>query len=282
MNQDASFPLHTSFALPPFHAKTHVVANNGTQLNAETAFALAAGDAEKGNVHAMMAMANFYERGIGAPRNLAKALEWYQKAANAGLAEGYYALGICYEVGMGNPGDMARAMEAFEKSAEKGVGQAMHKLASLYLSGSRIPQDIEKGLFWLEKAVESGLPDAHNTMGVICLHGLLGQELDEKKALDHFKKAAEAGHLAAIRNIGVICLNGIDGKKSPAKALMWYLIASSGGYIMEDVKATMEDLRKNLRPEQVQAAETQAEQWVNTLKEKRQTVIGRPETPSRT
>lgn len=279
MKTDSSFPLHTSFAVQP-HAQGNGVSGTGRQRTAETAFALAAGDAEKGNPHAMMAMANFYERGLGAPRNFAKALEWYQKAARAGLSEGYYGLGICYEVGMGNPGDMDKAMTAYEKAAELGLAQAMQKLASLYITGHRIPQDNGKGLFWLNRAVEADLPDAHNTMGVIRLQGLMGQEIDEKEALEHFKKAAESGHLVAIRNIGIICLNGIDGKKSLGKALMWYLIASKGGYPMEDVQAVMEDLKKTLRPEQVQTAEAQAEQWLKNLKEKRQTVIGRPETPS--
>lgn len=276
MNQDISFPIHPSFAVQPLPAQGHVVTNNGAVLNAETAFALAAGDAEKDNVNAMMALANFYERGLGAPRNFAKAFEWYGKAAKTGLADANYALGVCYEIGMGNPGDMEKAMIAFDKAAEKGSGPAMLKLASLYIAGNRIPQDAEKGLLWLNRAVEAGLPDAQNTLGAILLHGLLGQAIDEKRALEYFKKAVDAGNLAAIRNISIICLNGIDGRKSVAAALKWFLIAAKSGYYMEDIRPAMEEAKQELTPEQIQSAEAQSDQWINDFREKRTAVAGRP------
>lgn len=282
MNQDTSFPFHTSITIPPFPAQGPPVSTGGgALLTPATAFALAAADAEKGNPNAMMGLANFYERGLGVARNFAKALEWYEKAAAAGIPEGNFALGICYEVGVGNPGDMEKAMAAFERAAEKGMAPAMHKLASLYISGERIPQDTEKGFSWLHRAAEAGLPDAHNIMGVILLRGLLGHEIDEKKAMDSFKKAAEGGHLGAIRNISIICFNGIDGRKSLDKALKWYLIALKGGYYMDDIKPAMEEVKKELRPEQVNAAEEQAEQWLKDIREKNQTVIGRQEPAPR-
>jgi TPR repeat protein len=57
--------------------------------------------AEKGNSRAMLAVGAMCEQGIGIPKNLSNALEWYEKAGKAGEGEGFFRAGLCYEVGMG-------------------------------------------------------------------------------------------------------------------------------------------------------------------------------------
>ena len=64
-----------------------------------------------------------YEWGEGGlTRDEAKAVEWYQKAAEAGNARGMENLGGCYEYGTGGlTKDEAKAMEWYRKATEAGM-----------------------------------------------------------------------------------------------------------------------------------------------------------------
>ena len=51
-----------------------------------------------------------YEQGNGIDRNLQKAMEWYQKAAEQGIAESQYNLAQCYANGLGVKQDAEKAV----------------------------------------------------------------------------------------------------------------------------------------------------------------------------
>ena len=62
-----------------------------------------------------------YEQGIaGVEKDLGKAIEWYQKAADAGNKYAMFALGNLYSKGMGNVDDMEKAFAYFRKAAMAG------------------------------------------------------------------------------------------------------------------------------------------------------------------
>jgi TPR repeat protein len=75
-------------------------------ITPEALFALMVVNAEKGQSKAMLNLGLLYEQGLGVARNFTKALEWYQKAANAGEGEAYMRVGVCYEIGV-EPGSPA-------------------------------------------------------------------------------------------------------------------------------------------------------------------------------
>lgn len=270
------FPLLLSLfflAAPVFSQETatpqqEAVQPATQQISADMAFAMMAGNAEKGNPNAMLTLGAFYEQGIGTPRNFTKALEWYKKAAEAGLAEGHYNLGVCYEIGMGNVGDIQKAVTHFEKAAELGLVQAMQKLSSMYFTGNGVTQNEGKGLSWLVRAADAGAGDANNTLGVIYLQGLLNQKKDHKKAFDYFSKAADAGNLEAIKNLGVIYKDGLGVKQDTAKAFKWYLISQKGGYQAGDIDVILTELKGKLKPGQIKTAETEATQWIENFQKK--------------
>lgn len=240
------------------------------QISADMAFAMIAGNAEKGNANAMLTLGAFYEQGIGAPRNFTKAMEWYKKAAETGLAEGHYNLGVCYEIGMGNSGDIKKAVEHFEKAADLGLVQAMQKLSTMCFTGNGVEQSEAGGLFWLTKAGDAGAGDANNTLGVIYLQGLLNQKKDEKKAFEYFKKAADAGNLESIKNLGVLYKDGLGVKQDAGQALKWYLIAQKGGYQAGDMDVILTELKGKLKPAQIKTIETEATKWIEDFQKKNQ------------
>lgn len=239
-------------------------------ITPEGAFSLMAGEAEKGNGRAMLTLGNFYEQGIGTPRNFIKAMEWFSKAADAGMAEGHYNLGVCYEIGMGNSGDMKKAVEQYQKAANMGLPLALQKMSLLYFNGIGVPKNNAKAVEYLSKAADSGHSIAANELGLIYLQGLAGQKKDERKALATFVKSADMGNLEAIKNIAVVLKDGIGVSADSANALKWYLIAKKGGYPAQDLDKVIDELKGKLKPAQIKKAEEDAEKWITEFQERRQ------------
>ncbi len=64
----------------------------------------------------------FYGRGVD--QDYVKAMEWYRKAADQGLADGQYNVGVLYENGWGVTKDIDQAKVWYQKSADQGDGFA--------------------------------------------------------------------------------------------------------------------------------------------------------------
>jgi TPR repeat protein len=61
---------------------------------------------------------------------MAKAVEWYQKAAAQGDVTAQYNLGILYEKGIGVQKDNTQAAELFKKAARHGAAGPQFSLAA--------------------------------------------------------------------------------------------------------------------------------------------------------
>ena len=236
--------------------------NTQQRVQPEMAFALMAAESEKGNADAMLTLGRFYEQGVGIGRNYSKALEWYEKAANAGKPEGFYNMGVCCEIGMGAAADAGKALQNYQRAADMGMALAMYKLSSMFIAGSGTARDAAKGVAQLEKAAGAGMAAAANDLGAIYLSGLLGQKKDEKKALSMFMQAADLGNLDAIRQVAVMHRDGVGTKADPAAAYRWYLIARRGGYAGEDAVRMIGLLEGSLPPTQAQQAQKDADAWL--------------------
>lgn len=256
----------------PATAQDTVGAQNPPQqqqsISTEEAFTLMAGEAEKGNANAMLTLGTMYERGIGSPRNFTKALEWYTKAAAAGLGEGYYNVGVCYESGMGAAADAGRAFTNFEKSAELGLSQGLYKLASLYFSGNGTEKNEPWGVELLGRAAAAGHSQAANDLGVIAFEGNYGQPKDQAKAFDYFSRAAEMGNAEAMKNLAVFYRDGIGRQADPAQELKWYALARLAGYPAPPLNAAMEKVKGLMTEEQVQKVEADAQAWVQAFQQR--------------
>ncbi|MDR2161024.1 MAG: SEL1-like repeat protein [Desulfovibrio sp.] len=228
----------------------------------EQEFLQTAARAESGDAMSMLRMGNFYEQGIVAPRHYRKAREWYEKAADAGLAEGYYNAGVCYEIGLGTADDMQKAVVNFQQAASRGLPQALYKMAILYRTGNGIPQDDAKAVEYLTLAADAGNAFAAIDLGAIYTHGSLNRKQNLPLALNLFLRAAEQGYPEAMKNIAVLYKNGFKDKPDPVNAFKWYSISRQSGYSSGDLAGVMDVLRAVMTPDQVLEAETAAAQWL--------------------
>lgn len=238
------------------------------ELSPAAAFALVAGKAEKGDAGAMLSLGRFYEYGHGTSRNFTKALDWYRKAAEAGLPEGYYNLGVCYEVGMGTTSDEKKAAEYFGKAAELKLPLGMHKMAALYFSGTGVAKNDSRAVEYLIKAGEAGLPQAANDLGLVYMNGLYGQPKDTSVALDWFVYGADQGSLDAMGNIAAYFDEDTPVKVNLVKALKWYLILKKLGVQNENVNARAAAISKKISQQQNGAADKEAEEWLKQFRAK--------------
>lgn len=234
------------------------------------AFTIMAGEAEKGNPAAMLTLGTMYERGVGTPRNFVKSLEWYRKAANAGLAEGYYNVGVGFEIGMGTTGNPVEAFHNFEKSAELGLPQGLYKLASLYFTGVGTAKNEAWGIELLKRAADAGHMAAANDLGVIYFEGTFGQAKDVKKAFEMFTRAADLGNPEAMKNLAVFYRDGLGRPADHAQELKWYMLARRAGFPPAALDAAIEKLKGSLTPDQVKKTEADVDAWVAAFQKKQQ------------
>lgn len=232
-------------------------------VNAETLFAILLADAENGQPEAMLTVGTLYEQGIGVPRNLTKALEWYSKAANAGERTAWMRLGVCYEIGIGTATNMNKALAAYTRSADLGLAVAQHKLARIYLRGHGVVKDENKGLDLLFKAADGGEPAAMYDLGHILQSGMYGNKAEPEKARAWFARAADAGHVGAILSLASLLKTGMNGKPDPEEALRWYLIGQKAGINNESLDSAIRELREKLPESKAREAEKAADAWVD-------------------
>ncbi|MGH6800144.1 MAG: tetratricopeptide repeat protein, partial [Methylocella sp.] len=95
------------------------------------------GKAEAGDAAAQFELAVRYAEVDVGPRNYELAVQWYEKAAQQGLAVAEYRLGSLYEKGLGVGKDMQRAKDLYQRAAEKGNTRAMHNLGVLAAEGGK-------------------------------------------------------------------------------------------------------------------------------------------------
>jgi TPR repeat protein len=72
-----------------------------------------------------------YLNGEGVPKDQAKALQWFRKAAEAGNMEGQRKLGHAFAQGQGTPVDVVEAYQWLSVAAKQGDKAANKELADL-------------------------------------------------------------------------------------------------------------------------------------------------------
>jgi TPR repeat protein len=233
----------------------------------EQAFSRALIEAEKGNTQALITLGGFYAEGIGVQKNYSKARECYEKAAQAGVAEGVYNVGVCWEYGMGSEANLTRAAEYFRKAADMNLPQALFKMSVILDAGSGVNRNEATSIEYMARAASAGHPDAASIMGLVYLNGLRGQKKDAEEGLKMLKIAASSGSAEAMKNIAVVYKDGIGGiRASPSDSLKWYITAEKCGYPAEALSGVIAELRKKLSSAEQKKAESEADEWIKTAR----------------
>lgn len=109
--------------------------------------------AEAGYDEAMLDLGLSYDGENPSAENLAKAMEWYQKAYAAhgrGAEEATFLIALAYD----KQEQPEKAFDWYEKSAEAGTDIAMLRLALAYERGRGVPKNREKAIEWFQKTID--------------------------------------------------------------------------------------------------------------------------------
>lgn len=122
--------------------------------------------AEQGDEEAQFSMGLRYDTGDGVERNPQQAVQWFNKAAKAGVAGACLYLGMKYEFGAGVSQNRKTAIHWYKKAAVQGWTQAAFLLGTLHLKPPK-PDQVQ-GCAWLQIAAEQGYPGATETNQLKC------------------------------------------------------------------------------------------------------------------
>ena len=176
----------------------------------------------------LIAMAEFYEYGLGVPKDLDKAVQLYLKAAEKGSHEAYYRYAMLSDI------SLKEKLEIFEKVANNGHPEAMYQIGVLHAEhyDEVFDENEEVGatraFSYFRRAAEKGSKNAMYSMGLAYLDGI-GVEQSERLAVDCFRKAVDKGHIEAMVELGVCYANGTGIKQNYSRAIEFYIRAANLG-----------------------------------------------------
>ena len=126
------------------------------QDNMELAFHWVQEAAKGGNADALFYLGTYYEHKFDTnivEKDILKAVEYYEKSANAGSALGMYEMAVRkLDASVWHKDDM-EGITLLEKAADLGNVDACKKLADCYRNGWFVDADIEKAINYLEDAL---------------------------------------------------------------------------------------------------------------------------------
>lgn len=225
------------------HPRDATAANSGVpfdrlQQNALTAMqacsAAAAQAPELPHYTALLA------RATAASGDLERAVQLYKSAADRGDLRAMVSLAQLAEAGNGVPQDPAAAMALYERAAEGGSPDAMINLAISLFQGDLGQSDPDRAVGLLRRAAEAGSPKAVFNLGVLAQDGVIDTPKD---ALDYFLRAARDGEYDGYRAAAILLDEGRGISRDPAQAANLLLrgAAEDRGVVLEQLtKATNE------------------------------------------
>lgn len=123
--------------------------------------------AKKGDLNALAALNEYYEKCVTeakTPKESSKIRQKALKAALLGAAQNspYWLIvvGEMYRYGVGTEKNEKKAFSYYEKAADLGDVDGIVKVGRAYMNGIGVPTDYQKSLYYFEKAAEQDNPEA--------------------------------------------------------------------------------------------------------------------------
>ncbi len=186
--------------------------------------------ADDGFATAQYLLGRAYVLGDGVLPNPTEADAWFRKATEQ---DPHWArlIGDVYNPPSLQPRDMERAVRWYERAAEGGDGFALVTLGYIYLRGDGVPADPERAYDRFARAAAAGDPAGHTGIGSIHFFGD-GRPANYRLARKHFLVAARAGETGSQHLLGTMNRDGLGTVKNPQEAARWFIAATKSGHPM--------------------------------------------------
>jgi TPR repeat protein len=127
---------------------------------------------------------------------------WFQEQAEAGDPAAAFNLGLCFAQGIGAPRDDAQALAWFERAAVS-LPVAQYWCGRMRAEGRGGPADPQAARAWFLRAAEGRHADAEVAAGEMLINGR-GGPADKEAAMALFRRAASAHHPGALFALDVL------------------------------------------------------------------------------
>jgi hypothetical protein len=166
-----------------------------------------------------------YAEGVGLPRDLSAAIDWFHQAAADGNAAAYYNLGVMHLSGLGVPQDPQAAERFFFKAANRGSAEACVALGLFYAQGEHRAPDHQAALASFAEAARLGSLDGACNLGLFHIRGQ-GTPPDAAEGLRILEDAAGKGSLSAMWALHNLYSEGRHIQADLQIAQSWLLCAA--------------------------------------------------------
>jgi hypothetical protein len=183
---------------------------------------------EAGNADVMVRLGRLYAVGVGAPRDEAEALSWFQKAMAAGNLSGQTAYAAGLLEGRGIARDTQEGLRLLRQAADKGHIEALYRHAILLLEGKVVGKDTAEAVRLFSRAADAGFTPAMLDLAVLYNTGE-GVPADPVTAAAWYKKAADLGNSIGMVNLGFMHQQGRGVERNDITAVALYRSAAAEG-----------------------------------------------------
>lgn len=190
--------------------------------------------AQQGNALAQTRMGQLLESGFGVPRDLGRALGWYELSRRKKTPSVVQPGRLLIE-GKGIPKDPDRARRPLSRRCRAQQRRRRPGGHSPPAGAARecSPRATHPAVFWLRKAAELGDVTAQTRLAAKYVHGQ-GVAADPAEAVKWYEKASEAGDREAQASLGQLLLNGAQGLPRDPRAGSWLALAAGQGQERHD------------------------------------------------
>jgi hypothetical protein len=166
----------------------YLLGQGGVEIDSQKARALLEPASAAGDALASHNLATIYSEGIGEPKDVFKAREYYLLSAEQGRAEGFAHVGNIER----DAKNIKGAIEFYIKAGEKGDSAGFKKAADFLLKKNAPVEDRKRGLACLERAAAMGDYRAAYEAGGIYFDGEPGIAPDRSLAARYFSQTLES------------------------------------------------------------------------------------------
>ena len=155
--------------------------------------------------------------------DIAKARDLMKAAAEPGLPLAQYNYGQMI-VQASPSGGFEEAFGYFEKAANAGVADAQYAMSQLYAYGRGVPADSAMARGWLRAAAMNGFGTAQIEYGIWLINGK-GGPAAARGGFRFLKRAADRGNPIAINRVAHLYKDGIGTAPDRLQAAKWAVLA---------------------------------------------------------
>ena len=183
--------------------------------------------AAKGDPEAMAVMGDLLLRGLGGPRDEARARDYVLQSHRLGSLRGTFIYANLLMFGWMVPKDENRGIELVKEVANKGFTWAQVRVGNWIAEGSYGYQKNDTvALTWFKSAADKNDSLGMTWVGLFYEQGRGGLAKDPLVALEWFKKAAERNNRHAMLALGRIYATGKAGVFDGIEGLKWFELAA--------------------------------------------------------